>query len=109
MGTRAQFDWTAVKADPLYRQYRQQRMRFVLLLLGFSGLVFFPLPVLAALAPEWLAVRVTGHLNVGVLLVLMQFLAAGLVAWGYTRRANRVFDPAAEQIFFHSLDHYKKR
>ena len=109
MGTRAQFDWTAVKADPMYRQYRQARMRFVALLLGFSGLVFFPLPLLAAFAPDILAIRVHRELNVGVLLVLAQFLSAGLVAWAYTHRANRVFDPAAEQIFFHALDHYKKR
>ena len=109
MGTRAQFDWAAVKNDPMYRQYRQSRMRFVALLLGFSGLVFFPLPLLAAFAPDWLAIRVHRQVNVGVLLVLGQFLASGLVAWVYTRRANRVFDPAAEQIFFRALDHYKKR
>lgn len=109
MGTRAQFDWPAIKADPVYRRYRQQRTRFVWLLLICAGAVFFPLPLLSALAPQLLAKIVYREINLGLLLVFAQFVAAGLVAWAYTRRANRVFDKAAEEILFLSLDHYKKR
>jgi uncharacterized membrane protein (DUF485 family) len=109
MATRAQFDWAAVKADPQFRDYHRQRLRFVLWLLAGAGVVFFPLPILAAWFPEWLAIRVSGAVNVGLLLVLAQFVAAGSIAWIYTWRANRVFDPAAEKIFFLALDRYKKR
>lgn len=109
MPRRAQFDWTAIKADPVYQAYRLQRTRFVVLLLVLTGLVFFPLPLAAAFAPEWLVIPVNGAINVGIVLVLVQFVVAGLVAWVYARRADRVFDPAAEKVFFHALDHYKQR
>lgn len=109
MAVRTQFDWSGVGADPQFREFQQRRARFLLLLCVFSGVFFFALPVGAAYLPEIFALRVYGAINVGLLVALAQFLAAGAVAWLYTRRANHEFDPAAEKLFFLALDRYRKR
>jgi uncharacterized membrane protein (DUF485 family) len=54
--------------------------------------------LLGAFAHDFMATRVWGNINVGLLLGLGQFLTTFLITGIYVRFANRELDPRAEAI-----------
>lgn len=62
----------------------------------FFVVYYFALPVLCGYAPELMATRVFGTVNVAYLLALSNFVMAWTVAALYVRKA-RTFDALAEQ------------
>lgn len=54
--------------------------------------------LLAAYAPEFMAIRLAGNFNVGLLVGLLQFLSTFVIATVYVRYANRSLDPIATQL-----------
>jgi len=54
--------------------------------------------VLSAYARGFMSIKVIGNINIALILGLLQFLSTFLIAWAYTRWADRRFDPLAAQI-----------
>ena len=54
--------------------------------------------VLSAYARGFMNVKVVGHINVALIFGLLQFVSTFLIAWAYTRWADRRFDPFADKI-----------
>ena len=54
--------------------------------------------LLSTYAVGFMSIRVIGHVNVGLLLGLGQFLTTFLITGLYVRHANRKLDPLAEQL-----------
>jgi uncharacterized membrane protein (DUF485 family) len=54
--------------------------------------------VLSAYARSFMSTKVVGHINVALVFGLLQFVSTFLIAWVYTRWADRRFDPQAERI-----------
>ena len=54
--------------------------------------------LLGAFAHDFMAIKVWGNINVGLLLGLGQFLTTFIITGLYVRFANRELDPRAEQI-----------
>ena len=62
-------------------------------------LVWYFMFVLAAVfAPEWMATPVWGHINIGIIFGLLQFVSTGLITFLYVRHANNRLDPLATEI-----------
>lgn len=53
---------------------------------------------LSAFARGFMARRVAGHVNVALLLGLLQFASTFLLAWAYVAYARRRLDPLAEDL-----------
>lgn len=53
---------------------------------------------LSAFAREFMARPVAGHVNVALLLGLLQFASTFLLAWGYVAYARRRLDPLADEL-----------
>src|SRR2546423_2452467 len=54
--------------------------------------------ILSAYARGFMSINVIGNINIALILGLLQFLSTFLIAWAYTRWADRRFDPPAPQI-----------
>lgn len=54
--------------------------------------------VLSAYARGFMSTKVVGHINVALVFGLLQFVSTFVIAWAYTRWADRRFDAQAGQI-----------
>ncbi|HEX4813853.1 MAG TPA: DUF485 domain-containing protein [Nonomuraea sp.] len=54
--------------------------------------------VLSAWARDFMAVKVLGDINVGLILGLLQFVSTFWIAWAYARHAERKLDPLADKL-----------
>jgi uncharacterized membrane protein (DUF485 family) len=54
--------------------------------------------VLSAYARDFMGQKVVGNVNVALIFGLLQFVSTFLIAWWYTRWADRRLDPTAERL-----------
>jgi uncharacterized membrane protein (DUF485 family) len=54
--------------------------------------------LLASYAPGFMAIKVFGNINVGLIIGLLQFVSTFAITTIYVRYANKHLDPAAEKI-----------
>ncbi len=90
--------YLAVQASPEFQDLRRALRRFVFptaifFLVWYAGYV-----LLGAFAHDFMATRVFGNVNVGLLLGLGQFVTTFLITGLYIRFANRELDPRAAAI-----------
>ena len=88
----------AMQASPEFQELRTRLRRFVFPMTAFF-LVWYGLYVaLGAFAHDFMAIRVFGNINVGLLIGLGQFLTTFVITGLYVRFANRELDPRATAI-----------
>jgi uncharacterized membrane protein (DUF485 family) len=54
--------------------------------------------ILSAYARGFMDIKVIGHINVALVFGILQFVSTFLIAWLYSRYAERRIDPAADRI-----------
>jgi uncharacterized membrane protein (DUF485 family) len=54
--------------------------------------------LLASYAPGFMAIKVLGNINVGLIIGLLQFVSTFAITTIYVRYADKHLDPAAERI-----------
>ncbi|MCB1263095.1 MAG: DUF485 domain-containing protein [Mycobacterium sp.] len=91
-------DYLAVQASPEFAELRSRLRRFVFPTTAFFLIWYASYVLLGAFAHDFMATRVWGNINVGLLLGLGQFLTTFLITGIYVRFANRELDPRAEAI-----------
>ena len=92
-GPRATYD--QVQASAEFARLRRRSRRFVFPLTGLFLAWYFLYVALAAFAPSLMATPVSGNLDVGLVLGLLQFASTFAIATIYARWAHRELDPAA--------------
>jgi uncharacterized membrane protein (DUF485 family) len=90
-------DWDRVAAMDEFKQLVATKRRFIIPATIFFVTYYFALPVLVGYAPELMARRVFGVINLAYLFALSQFFMAWIVAALYVRVAGR-FDTLARNI-----------
>lgn len=90
-----------VQNSPEFAALRKALRRFVFpVTIGF--LAWYALYVLlSAYARDFMAVKLIGHINVGLVFGVLQFVSTFLIAWAYSRYAEKHLDPKAEAIKRH--------
>src|SRR5688572_32251223 len=90
-------DWGRLAASAEFKALLKAKARFVVPATVFFIAYYFALPLLVGYAPELMARKVFGVVNVAYLFALSQFLMAWLIAWAYVRAAGR-FDSMARDV-----------
>ncbi len=90
--------YLAVQASPEFQELRRTLRRFVFPTTAFFLIWYASYVLLGAFAHDFMAIKVWGNINVGLLLGLGQFLTTFLITGLYVRFANRELDPRAEKI-----------
>jgi uncharacterized membrane protein (DUF485 family) len=79
-----------------------RRLRVALALTAAMLVVYFGFILLIAFAKDFLSRTVTDGLSVGMALGVLVILATWALTWIYVRWANRVYEPALDELREHS-------
>lgn len=90
--------YLAMQASPEFQDLRQRLRRFVFPMSAFFLIWYALYVILGAFAHDFMATKVWGDINVGLLIGLGQFLTTFVITGLYVRYANRVIDPRATAI-----------
>jgi uncharacterized membrane protein (DUF485 family) len=90
-------DWERLAASAQFKALLKAKARFVVPATVFFVVYYFSLPLLVGYAPQLMARKVFGVVNVAYLFALSQFFMAWLLAWAYVRAAGR-FDEMARDV-----------
>ena len=90
-------DWAKLAASAEFKALLKAKTRFVVPATVFFIVYYFSLPLLVGYAPQLMARKVFGVVNVAYLFALSQFFMAWLLAWAYVRVAAR-FDRMARDV-----------
>jgi uncharacterized membrane protein (DUF485 family) len=90
-------DWDRIAALEEFKSLLAAKRKFIVPATVFFIVYYFALPLLVGYAPEWMARKVLGVVNVAYLFALSQFFMAWLLAVLYVRAAGR-FDAMARGI-----------
>ena len=91
-------DYLAVQASPEFQELRSRLRRFVFPMSGLFLIWYFAYVLLGAFAHDFMAIKVWGNINVGLLIGLGQFFTTFVITGAYVRFANREIDPRADVI-----------
>ena len=87
-----------VQASPEFQELRNRLRRFVFPMTAIFLIWYAVYVLLGAFAHDFMATKVWGDINVGLIIGLGQFLSTFLITGLYVRFANRELDPRAEAI-----------
>jgi uncharacterized membrane protein (DUF485 family) len=91
-------EYLAVQSSPEFQDLRRTLRRFVFPTTAFFLLWYAGYVLLGAFAHDFMATKVFGNVNVGLLIGLGQFVTTFLITGLYIRFANRELDPRAAAI-----------
>jgi uncharacterized membrane protein (DUF485 family) len=91
-------DYLAEQASPEFQELRSRLRRFVFPMSALFLIWYFAYVLLGAFAHDFMAIKVWGDINVGLLIGLGQFLSTFVITGIYVRWANRELDPRADAI-----------
>ena len=87
-----------VQASPEFADLRSRLRRFVFPMSAAFLIWYLVYVLLASFAPDFMAIKVWGNINVGLIIGLLQFVSTFAITMLYVRYANRHLDPAAEKL-----------
>ena len=91
-------DYLAMQASPEFAELRSRLRGFVFPTTAFFLIWYATYVLLGAFAHDFMATKVWGNINVGLLLGLGQFVTTFLITGLYIRFANRELDPRAAKL-----------
>jgi uncharacterized membrane protein (DUF485 family) len=90
-------DWDKIANSDDFRELVKAKLKFIAPATIFFVVYYVTLPILVGYAPEFMAKKVIGVVNIAYLFALSQFLMAWIVAALYVRAAGR-FDKMAAAL-----------
>lgn len=91
-------EFLEVQRSPEFQELRTRLRRFVFPMTAFFLIWYGSYVLLGAFAHDFMATRVFGNINVGLLIGLGQFVTTFVITGLYVRFANRELDPRATAI-----------
>ncbi|MGH3564799.1 MAG: DUF485 domain-containing protein [Pseudonocardia sp.] len=87
-----------VQSSPDFVDLRSRLRRFIFPMSAVFLTWYLIYVLLASYAPEFMAIKVVGNINVGLIIGLLQFVSTFVITMVYVRYANNYLDPAAERL-----------
>ncbi|GGL04134.1 DUF485 domain-containing protein [Nocardia jinanensis] len=91
-------DFVAAQNSPEFQELRNRLRRFIFPMAALFLLWYLGYVLLGAYAHDFMATRVFGEVNIGLLLGLGQFVSTFVITGLYVRFANRELDPRAAAL-----------
>lgn len=89
--------WDRIAASKEFKDLMATKKTFIVPAFIFFVVYYFALPVLVGYAPQFMATKVIGQVNLAYLFALSQFFVAWLIAGLYVKAANN-FDRLSKDI-----------
>jgi uncharacterized membrane protein (DUF485 family) len=87
-----------VQRTPEFQELRHRLRRFVFPMSAAFLLWYLLYVLLASFAPAFMATKLVGNINVGLVIGLLQFVSTFAITAVYVRYANEHLDPRAERL-----------
>ncbi|MEK8225211.1 DUF485 domain-containing protein [Oerskovia sp. M15] len=91
-------DYQRVQHSPEFQDLRRRFRNFVFPVTAFFLVWYLVYVLLADYAHDFMSIRVSGNITVGLLFGLGQFVTTFAITMIYARWANKRFDPVAEDM-----------
>jgi uncharacterized membrane protein (DUF485 family) len=91
-------DWEEIAASPDFQELRHRLRSFVFPMTGLFLAWYLLYVLLASYAPSFMAIKLVGNINVGLVFGLLQFVSTFAITFLYVRFADRRLDPLAAQL-----------
>ncbi len=91
-------DWEEIASRPEFQVLRHRLRSFVFPMTGLFLAWYLLYVLLASYAPAFMAIKLVGNINVGLVFGLLQFVSTFLITFLYVRFADRKLDPLAAQL-----------
>lgn len=91
-------DWEEIASRPEFQVLRHRLRTFVFPMTGLFLAWYLLYVLLASYAPSFMAIKLVGNINVGLVFGLLQFVSTFLITFLYVRFADRQLDPLAAQL-----------
>jgi uncharacterized membrane protein (DUF485 family) len=91
-------DWEEIASRPEFQVLRHRLRRFVFPMTALFLAWYLLYVLLASYAPSFMAIKLFGNINVGLVFGLLQFVSTFLITFVYVRFADRRLDPLAHQL-----------
>jgi uncharacterized membrane protein (DUF485 family) len=91
-------DWEEIASRPEFQVLRHRLRTFVFPMTGLFLAWYLLYVLLASYAPSFMAIKLVGNINVGLVFGLLQFVSTFLITFLYVRFADRKLDPLAAQL-----------
>jgi uncharacterized membrane protein (DUF485 family) len=95
--TQPQSIWDRIAESKEFKDLMATKKTFIVPAFIFFIVYYFALPVLVGYAPQFMATKVIGQVNLAYLFALSQFFVAWIIAALYVKAANN-FDRLAKDI-----------
>jgi uncharacterized membrane protein (DUF485 family) len=90
--------YLAVQQSAEFAGLRRALRNFVFPMTAAFFLWYALYVLLSAYARDFLDTKVVGHINIALVFGLLQFVSTFLIAWLYSRYADRNIDPVADRL-----------
>jgi uncharacterized membrane protein (DUF485 family) len=90
--------YRAVQQSEDFQRLRRKLRNFIFPMTVAFFLWYLLYVLLSAYARGFMGAKVVGNINVALIFGLLQFASTFLIAWFYSRYANRELDPIADEI-----------
>jgi uncharacterized membrane protein (DUF485 family) len=97
-GAEPQTDWERIQGSPEFTDLRRRLRVFVFPMTALFLLWYLLYVLLADYAHGFMSTKLFGNITVGLVFGLLQFVSTFLIAWAYSRFADRKVDPVADKI-----------
>ncbi len=87
-----------VQASAEFADLRSRLRRFIFSMSAVFLTWYLVYVLLASYAPVFMATKIVGNINVGLIVGLLQFVSTFAITTIYVSYANRYLDPAAAQL-----------
>ena len=91
-------DWEEISSRPEFQILRHRLRSFVFPMTGLFLGWYLLYVLLASYAPAFMAIKLFGNINVGLVFGLLQFVSTFAIAYLYARHANKSLDPLATEL-----------
>jgi uncharacterized membrane protein (DUF485 family) len=90
--------YQAVQQSEDFQRLRKKLRNFIFPMTVAFFLWYLLYVLLSAYARGFMSAKIVGNINVALIFGLLQFVSTFLIAWAYSRYANRELDPIADSI-----------
>ncbi|WP_433372342.1 DUF485 domain-containing protein [Actinoplanes sp. CA-142083] len=90
--------YQAVQRSEDFQRLRHKVRSFIFPMTVAFFLWYLLYVILSAYARGFMSTKVVGNINIALIFGLLQFVSTFLIAWYYSRYANRELDPIADSI-----------
>jgi uncharacterized membrane protein (DUF485 family) len=90
--------WAGAHTSVEFATLRQRFRSFVLPVTAFFMAWYFLYVLLAAFAPHYMAIKVAGNVNIGLIVGLLQFVSTFTITTAYVLFADKYLDPISGPI-----------